>query len=458
MYIYLVRRSSQTVLKLLVFLFSFYLGFTPALVYAAGEPWDYDYKKAGRWAAKFQNIIGESNYYKILEARGEKEIIESGTKKTVSASARVTVSATEVGGVMSKRIAQGVAGGGVALLGVAATQALLEGIGWVMEEGVYVKKKVEDPKHPEMQYLFGAGWNFTNVQFKSTPEEACQGIKNDPLFNDYWKSIKTVSGPVTNYPYDTGFRCEFEFKDPSRSDEKYYQGVYRQPNPNYDPNSEPKEETIPITDEQIGCAIFGTCYHDPVDPTIDTQVNNGVGNPDIVTKAATPDENAGENDQSNPITKKVNNALDAAPKTTEKEGTDGKTESTTEKTTDENGNEQTKTTGDFKLPAFCDWAAVVCDWIDWTKEEPEQPEQQEPDQIETPDVDMSIHDYITGTKQCPEDRRIPVSIGGLSTDIVISYSPLCTVATQFAPAVVLMSSVAALMIVTGTGRRAEVEG
>lgn len=441
MYIYLVRSSNQIVLKLLVFLTSFYLAFTPALVYAAGEPWDYDYKKAGRWAAQFKNIVGESEYYKIIEARGEKEIIESGTKKTVSATARVSVGASEVGGVMMKRIAAGAAGGA---LGYAATTALLEGIGWIMEEGVYVKKKQlgDDPSKKDPRYL----WTRSSLdQNYNTINEACTAVAVQ--FGQTFKDASKLSDP-------RAYRCN-TLKPDGGSD---YWHIQRVDDPNYDPTNPPKEQTIPLTPDLLGCAIFGTCYHDPVDSTIDTQVNDGVGHPDIIKNAATPDEKSGENDQTNPITKKVNTGLDAAPKTTEKEGTDGKTESTTEKTTDENGNEQTKTTGEFKLPAFCDWAAYMCEWIDWTKEEPDEPEQQEPDEIETPDLDMSIHSYITGTKQCPQDRRIPVSIGGLSTDIVISYSPLCTVAEQFAPAVVLMSSVAALMIVTGTGRRAEVEG
>ena len=47
-------------------------------------------------------------------------------------------------------------------------------------------------------------------------------------------------------------------------------------------------------------------------------------------------------------------------------------------------------------------------------------------------------------------------MGGHTLNLIISYSPLCTVAQQFKPAVVLMAFLAGAFIITNTGRRAEV--
>lgn len=431
-----------------VFLLSVIIAFAPAYLYAAGDPWDYDYKKAGRWAAKFQNIIGESEYYKILEARGEKDIIQSGTKKTVSATARVSVGASEVGGVMAKRIAQSVAGGGVALLGVAAVQTLLEGIGWVMEEGVYVKKKVEEGDPPPNQYQYLYSFQKPTSQWYDTAGEAARTVstRSTTTVKYIFKSVVDKG----NLNYAVKYDVEY-YNDNNQLTNKQIdvvENLQRRVNPNPNPVS---NTTIQITDEQIGCAIFGTCYHDPVDPSIDAGVNNGVGHPDIIKNAATPDENAGENDQTNPITKKVNDGLDAAPKTTEKEGTDGKTESTTEQTTDEEGNPVTKTTGDFKLPAFCDWAAYMCDWIDWTKDD-DLPEKDNTDfDDESPVVQKDVD--VNFGSECPAPASVSYTVKGRTESIqVVNFEYVCAQAPIIKPAIIALASIGAAFIVFGRGR------
>ena len=128
-----------------------------------------------------------------------------------------------------------------------------------------------------------------------------------------------------------------------------------------------------------------------------------------------------------------------------------------------------------QFPAFCEWSTVVCEWYldykDFTQEirdfmdeynenidENENPlevEEQPYDIKENNNVDLTTTRYIQGSSTCPINRDIPVSMGGHTINIVISYRSLCDAAVMFKPFVILMSFIAGMMIITNTGRRAE---
>lgn len=145
----------------------------------------------------------------------------------------------------------------------------------------------------------------------------------------------------------------------------------------------------------------------------------------------------------------------------------------------------------LEFPVFCNWAPTVCQaaqvvisfpqtltgWYTDTKTKAEEwassiaqswatareyfekepePQQEEPIQIQDPAIDISVTNYIQGNAYCPNDREIPLSMGSHTLNLVISYQPLCSVAQQFKPAVILMAFLAGAFIITNTGRRAEV--
>lgn len=145
----------------------------------------------------------------------------------------------------------------------------------------------------------------------------------------------------------------------------------------------------------------------------------------------------------------------------------------------------------LEFPVFCSWAPTICEaaqvvisfpnmltgWYTDTKTKAEEwaasiaeswaaareyfekepePEQEEPIQIQDPAIDISVTNYIQGNAYCPNDREIPLSMGSHTLNLVISYQPLCSVAQQFKPAVILMAFLAGAFIITNTGRRAEV--
>ena len=145
----------------------------------------------------------------------------------------------------------------------------------------------------------------------------------------------------------------------------------------------------------------------------------------------------------------------------------------------------------LEFPVFCSWAPTICEaaqvvisfpntltgWYNDTKTKAEEwaasiaeawtaareyfekepePEQEEPIQIQDPAIDISVTNYIQGNAYCPNDREIPLSMGSHTLNLIISYQPLCSVAQQFKPAVILMAFLAGAFIITNTGRRAEV--
>jgi len=118
-------------------------------------------------------------------------------------------------------------------------------------------------------------------------------------------------------------------------------------------------------------------------------------------------------------------------------GTHTKTETTTETP----GELPVDGTGDSpsasEWPGFCDWASIVCDWIDWTREEPDA----EPDLPEVMDDDFYEQKSIQfGAKTCPPDYEINIAF--LDTTVGVSMQPLC----DFAAIIYYMVMAAAYII------------
>lgn len=131
------------------------------------------------------------------------------------------------------------------------------------------------------------------------------------------------------------------------------------------------------------------------------------------------------------------------------------------------------TTGEksLKLPAFCGFAPVVCDYITWVKGEYQtvtdwvkaEPETMPDDPVVVADDPSGIGNifqdkaeagYVSFESQCPNDVLIPVSLMGASQTLTISYTPFCHFASLIRYAVILGAWISGLLIVTG-GRSRE---
>lgn len=460
-----------------VFLLSLIIAFAPVYListaYAATPKWVLDYIKAEK----------QINQKKRLKAQLVKQINESGTKKTITAVVETVPTATKVGSAMIKRI-HSPAG----VVGVAAVTSLLNGIGWVMEEGTYVKKIQTESN--DIHYAKCKADVTKWVKDKNLGGNAANAYDRIKVETRTSKSFpSTPVSPVGLYT-----ACLSDI---------YYEWSYSQlfEYPHYGSN----EKTVPLTPVLLGAAMMGDGYQDP-DPNFDNDTVNtgdwtgvedayredpsGIGNElndsleDKAERAKpTPDNKPAPIGSPDYDKEPLND--DDNDRSWDEDGNQGKTENT-EKTDPETGDKTSE--GKFTLPKFCDWAFTVCEWyedwqdsdkklhehldetaqhqsdqksfwdsvrswFDWTKEEPEEPAP-DPYQIQNEDDSQLLNQMqsvsFNSASYCPADVQIPVNFSGLgSTSLTLSYAPLCQIATQIKPVVIMMGWILSAYIVTG---------
>ena len=445
-----------------VFLLSLIIAFAPVYLISTA------YAATPKWVLEFIKAEKQINEKKRLKAQLVKQINESGTKKTTTAVVETVPTASKVGSAMLKRIYSP-----AGVVGVAAVTSLIEGIGWVMEDGTYVKK-FNDESDGKIYIIEDKEYSSLN--------QACKSYADSK--GDYFDSTMGTA------------HCVLRNKTAYGSIYYLAVGVI---------DGQPKEKVVPLTDDLLGAAMLGDNYQDP-DPNFDNDTVN-TGDWTGVEDAYTEDPSGIGNELNDSLEDKAERAkptpdnepapigspdYDKEPandddndRKWDEDGNEGKTENT-EKTDPETGEKTTE--GSFTLPKFCDWAFTVCEWyedwqesdkklhdhldetsrhqsdeksfwssvrswFDWTKEEPDQPPV-EPYEIQNEDdsqlLDQMQSVSFNSASYCPADVQIPVSFSGLgSTSLTLSYAPLCQIATQIKPVVIMMGWILSAYIVTG---------
>lgn len=196
-----------------------------------------------------------------------------------------------------------------------------------------------------------------------------------------------------------------------------------------------------------GNTLDGQVINDAVDKVIANDDANAKAANDVVSDSVDKAIEAGQADAT-----KVADAVDAQ--------TDAIT------TTDPTTGEKT-----LKLPAFCGFAPVVCDYIDWVKGEYQtmsdfvkaEPETMPDEPVVVADDPSGLGDvfrdkaeagYVSFASQCPDNVLIPVSLMGASQTLNISYAGFCHFASLIRPAVILGAWISGLLIISG-GRARE---
>jgi hypothetical protein len=103
-------------------------------------------------------------------------------------------------------------------------------------------------------------------------------------------------------------------------------------------------------------------------------------------------------------------------------------------------------------PLFCEWAPVICDWLDWTKE---MPEEMEPDELPVDEITIADlkKDYTPGLGggSCPA----PVTFQYAGQSMQFKYDDACWAASNvFRPVLLTMAGIMAAFIIVGASRRA----
>ena len=125
------------------------------------------------------------------------------------------------------------------------------------------------------------------------------------------------------------------------------------------------------------------------------------------------------------------------------------TTNTTNESTDSISNPEQPDTTDSTAsdwPAFCSWAAVVCSFIDWMKQEPSLPDAPV---LPVEDISTGNQPFVlnVGSGQCPANIQVALPQG---KSYVWSYQPLCDTLTNYIhPIVLLMSAILSVYILAG---------
>ncbi|MBO9859366.1 virulence factor TspB C-terminal domain-related protein [Xanthomonas sp. A1809] len=98
-------------------------------------------------------------------------------------------------------------------------------------------------------------------------------------------------------------------------------------------------------------------------------------------------------------------------------------------------------------PGFCNWAGVVCDFIDWVKNEDTGPEKELPEQELK--IDPDSWSSGVGEGACPAPQQFAFTVAGHAANGEFSFQPLCDFSTVLKPSLITVASIVAVMILAG---------
>lgn len=341
-------------------------------------------------------------------------------------------------------------------VGMAAFHGLMKGVDYVMDEGGKVTKKPteDETNNYSSQYI----WHSGGSTFGYSAREYCNKISND---------IKDVI--ITPYNGQVYFTCVTSYA--ANGEPRGPGGGMRYANPNYTPTP-PTIEGSPVTQEELTQALKNALESN--NPALASAIA------EAIKSAYSFDSSEGQDNSTNSVVigtaNDMNEAVDRAfdtptsNATTDKPSgyykiTDGEktiegyvtssdtstktdTETKTTTTTDPVTGNQTTTgtsTGSLQLPAFCSWAAIVCDWINWTKEEPQEPELKPVfEEINVPYTPFSIAKF---NAQCPPDENLSLNLMGQEMSFVFPMKPFCDFFSGIKPFVIALASFWAVKLI-----------
>ena len=317
-----------------------------------------------------------------------------------------------------------------AILIEAAMQEMLDGIGWIIDEGGKVRKLPDQSDlpaecTPAQQLCWhtsnGLG-NFSSAHAAAT--HSCQSMGN---------GVASIYQQGSDYAYAN---CQH---NGARS------SVFSHYNNSYDPNYQP--ETSPVLEPEMMEKIRDY-FENPESPASKDLLIEQAVKPKGKASIKWSDDPSSEQTIYSDNKKTAEKVLDSddpkgegltkeTPKITD--GTEGSADTTPKPDPNPNPNPDPKpdpnppnpnpnppnngSSTSFNLPAFCDWASIVCDWIDWTKEEPEL--EGEKLDIEEQDItDYKYEDHVEWGSSCPffeKTENLNMGVGVIKVKYNLSF-------------------------------------
>lgn len=333
---------------------------------------------------------------------------------------------------------------------------IADAAGWVIDEGgkVTVKPNPDgyDPNDPSNQYIYSLG-NRTDTD-SATPNGVCQKL----MSINYFQGGETTS--VTYLQSENVCERTYSYGGQSGYTSKTSTTIKRRSNPSYD-SSAPKPANREVSEAEkekfLKDLLNDPKYADLAAQMIGNTYSMGPDNPE-------PDPNVVNDlkDKQKDVLKSDNPKGDGKTRTDPKidTGTQGQADTTPKPDTgtgtnpdpgttpNPDPNPNTGSTTNFELPAFCNYAAIVCDWIGWTKEEPELEEDSELEIEEQELIDYEYSDHIKFDASCPFKPRQEIfplgALGDMRVEVDFSY--FCEIATMMKSFVVALSGFIAVLM------------
>ena len=341
---------------------------------------------------------------------------------------------------------------------------IVDAAGWVIDEGgkVTVKPNPDffDPNDPSNQYIYSLGTR-TDAD-AATPNGVCQKLRN----MNYFMGGETTS--VTYLQAENVCQRTYSYGGQSGYTSKTPETIRRRSNPTYD-STAPKPANTEVTEAEkekflkdlLNDPKYADLAADMIGNTYSMGPDNPEPDPDVVNdlKNKQKDVLKSDNPKGDGKTRtdpKIDTGTQGQADTTPKPDTGTGTNPDTGTGTTPSSN--TGSTTNFELPAFCNYAAKLCDWLDWTQEdkELEEAEKEEPEEFDIGTIDKN---RFRASGQCPAPIQVNESVRALGKSVdfnlTIEWTQICNVAEDSSPLVVLISTITGLLILVGGGRSSE---
>ena len=435
----------------------------PTIVYSANdlERWNSEVGRTVRQAQTeklAQTTYSEISSKNVTVSQDTKTVypqIEThaqvaGSKTRVVAEATLVVDKDKVWRDWNKKLSKFGRGTAAGVAAGAIVQGIVDGVGWIIDEGGNVTKK-PSLEETECTSNLQSCYEMAGGLKRGTPEAVCS------VFN---------KNNGTSYHSATENTCYYAY----RGDAAVLATIYKINNPAYNSSSPPPENTVVSEEEKeqvlkdllndpkyadLAADMIGNTYSlGPENPEPDPNVVNDLKNKQKdVLKSDNP-----KGDGKTRTDPKIDTGTQGQADTTPKPDTGTGTNPDTGTGTGTNPGSNTGSTTNFELPAFCNYAAKLCDWLDWTQEdkELEEAEKEEPEEFDIGTIDKN---RFRASGQCPAPIQVNESVRSLGKsvdfDLTIEWTQICNVAEDTSPLVLLISTITGLLILVGGGRSSE---
>lgn len=458
----------------------------PTIVYSANdlERWNSEVGRTVRQAQSeklAQTTYSEISSKNVTVSQDTKTVypqIETnaqvaGSRTRVVAEATLVVDKDKVWRDWNKKLSKFGRGTAAGLAAGAIVQGIVDGVGWVIDEGGKVTKKPTQTDCgsngglcANQQYVYA-----NSGKYYSTAQAAAQ-VTIDALIADV--STRSYSFNSTDCPsfLSSPLTCFVTYNADHNKPNTYSVPVAVVLNPAYNPSA-PPPQNVEVTESEkeqilknlLSDPKYADLAADMIGNTYSMGPDNPEPDPNVVNdlKNAQKDVLKSDNPKGDGKTRtdpKIDTGTQGQADTTPKPdtGTGTNPDPGTGTTPTPNPSPDNGSTTTFELPAFCNYAAKLCDWLDWTQEdkELEEAEKEEPEEFDIGTIDKN---RFRANGQCPAPIQVNESVRSLGKsvdfDLTIEWTQICNVAEDTSPLVLLISTITGLLILVGGGRSSE---